>query len=196
VNTIVTDTGGEDRIASIRRLHDRCATLRIGFEAGASLLEHVRCKRIKTQGQGFARDWPYCLDRLKDDLWLPLGRSYKPLFEADQERFYTYGDYAHLAWRFRGDPATAALLDGVWTRVHRDGRGASRLMLYDDNPASRKDYLVRLARIVGLTDDPIKNAMMLMSAGGSAGGHDPSPLSSRRKGETLRWHECSRRSVW
>jgi hypothetical protein len=103
----------------------------------------------------FGRNWPYCFARITDGAWAPLGRNYKPLGEEQWPgRIDDYNEFAPTAWRFIDDPTTFG--EDVWTRVAGD-----RLWLYNDDPASRRDYFARVGRLIALTDDPVEYARLL-----------------------------------
>jgi hypothetical protein len=103
----------------------------------------------------FGRNWPYCFRYLlRHDAWLPLGREYQPLGEMQWGVTVGvhYDDFAHAAWRFVVDPHTL----GIWRKAY-----PSTLYLYNDDPASRRDYFARVGRLIAATDDPIKYARRL-----------------------------------
>ncbi len=115
----------------------------------------------------FGRNWPYCFRYLpRHDAWLPLGREYQPLGEMQWGATVhaRYDDFAHAAWRFVVDPRTL----GIWRQAHPD-----TLYLYNDDPASRRDYFARVDRLIAATDDPIKYARRLMGRSNDAQAEQP-----------------------
>jgi hypothetical protein len=120
----------------------------------------------------FGRNWPYCFTHLRGhDVWLPLGRNYKPLGQKQWPGgFYDYNTFAHTAWRFLDDPRA---LDGVWTQV-----GDYQLWLYNDGRASRRDYFRRVGRLLAATVDPLAT-LRQMAGNNNAPPPAPAPVSPR-----------------
>jgi hypothetical protein len=112
----------------------------------------------------FYRHWPFCLMKLHADgcenLWLPLGREYKPL-GCEQDGYYDYERYGHLAWQFTCDPRE---VEGGWRMIQDD-----RVFLYRDHEMGRlrdhEDYLRCVGRLIaaGTGENAIIYAGRLLS---------------------------------
>ena len=115
------------------------------------------------RGARFRTKMPYCFKLLDGGGWLPLNRFYRPLGGLPNGCFSEtyadrgdmpapipgegggyYEDYAHLAVHFPKDPRT---VDGVW-RSQSNGT----LWLYNDDPAVRRTYFKRYARLLAAMD--------------------------------------------
>ena len=122
-------------------------------------------RRLQKRGARFRTNMPYCFKLLDGGGWLPLNRFYRPLGGLPNGCFSeTYADrgdmpapissrpregggyegYAHLAVHFPIDPRTVS---GVW-----HGRSDGTLWLYNDDPAVRRTYFKRFARLVAAMD--------------------------------------------
>lgn len=97
---------------------------------------------------------PYCfikLDVPRHNVWLPLGRNYKPIGQRSNERV-KYDDYVEQAIEFKRDPG---LLKGdIW---HKPEQQSRMLWLCNDAPMPPQEYFRRLA-IVLTRSSPVSAA--------------------------------------
>jgi hypothetical protein len=160
-----TQEGSADTRAELGALAIE-AIRRIEAKLGMSIWEYAG-KDAKFPSKGkraaqFRTNAPYCLKQLDGGGWLPLNRFYLPLGQVPNGGvgYETYADrgdmpapissrpgesggyegYAHLAVRLPVDPRTVS---GVW-----HGRSDGTLWLYNDDPAVRRTYFKRFARLV------------------------------------------------
>jgi hypothetical protein len=150
-------------------------------ETGKSLLETALprlAKRVQKSRKGGKNWhdtpmhiwWPYCIRRLENGSYLPLGRNYEPLGHCEEGRVYDYEQFASQAWTFTCDPLK---LDGVWC----PHAGAPYLYSGERLHSLREfeDYLTRFGRLLTATGEhaPFYLAPMLRSLPPEKGGVAP-----------------------
>jgi hypothetical protein len=165
-----------------------------GVEAklGMSIYEYAgKDAKFPTKGKRAARfrtNMPYCFIQLDGGGWLPLNRFYRPLgqvpnggvgYEGCADRGDKpapissrpgesggYEGYAHLAVHFPTDPRTVS---GVWR-----SQTETQLWLYNDDPAVRRTYFERFARLLAAMDtwrvDPAVLSCPTIPGDGDRGG--------------------------
>lgn len=96
-------------------------------------------------------DWPRCLVKLEqgDNLWLPLGRKYKPLgYPQHHGNWFDYEQFADVAWRLECDPHEIIECSA--------NRTLGWIYLYSPAPQTLPEcgaYLRRVGRLLDATGD-------------------------------------------
>lgn len=108
-------------------------------------------KKMTNQDQWFRYNMPYLIRKLnvpQANTWLPLNRNYKPIGYLGKD-IVDYHDYLNIAMVFHIDPHN--FVGDIFWNKQKDS-----LFLYDDGIDSRKDYYVRLERLMSHTINILK----------------------------------------